>query len=440
MSRRLALVLAPLLLSMAGPWVQAQTAATKSQIPSRTSLARLGLERNWMIVVPLSGSEQVLRISRSTDLFFVQTSEAMLHVYDVETGRHRWSTQLGEQASYARPVSSNSFGVFASCSNIILALDRNTGRPIWRANMSTIPASGTACDEHNLMVGMDTGMVNCYRLREEKGTTPDKILASPELAWNLKTNGRVKTLPLIAENISFLGSDDGRVFATMTKEPTPLYRIKTGGAIGEELGTYGTRMLLIPSADYNLYAVDVLTTKMLWVFPSGAAITQAPMIAGEDIFVINTAGDLSVLEPKTGEPRWTLPTHSARLLAASGAKIYLRTVDNDLLMVDRASGNVVADSAATLQRAGLNLRDYDLSFPNRYDDRLYVGSSSGLVVSLREMGRAAPLPLRKPESEPFAHVPPEGVKEKPAPLPTEPPTDAQPGIEPASPDAAPEFK
>ena len=65
MSRRLALVLAPLLLGMAGPWAQAQTAASSSQIPSRTSLARLGLERNWMIVVPLSGDERVLRISRS---------------------------------------------------------------------------------------------------------------------------------------------------------------------------------------------------------------------------------------------------------------------------------------------------------------------------------------------------------------------------------------
>ena len=194
-----------------------------------------------------------------------------------------------------------------------------------------------------------------------------------------------------------MGSDDGRVFVTMTDEATPLYRVKTGGAIGEELGTYGTRMLLIPSADYNLYALDVLTTEMLWVFPSGAAIDQAPMIAGEDIFVINKAGNLSVLEPKSGVPRWTLPTHSARLLATSGSKVYLRTIDNDLLMVDRASGSVVADPAATLQRAGLNLRDYDLSFPNGYDDRVYVGSSTGLVISLREMGQAVALAAPPPQ-------------------------------------------
>ena len=179
MSRRLVLVLAPLLLGMAGPWVKAQTVASQNQIPSRTSLARLGLERNWMIVVPLGGSEKVLRISRSADLFFIQTNHAMLHVYDVETGRHRWSSRLGEQASYARSVSSNSFAVFTSNSNLILALDRDTGRTIWKANMSTIPTSGTACDERNIIVGMNTGMINCYRLRDEKGKDPDKILDAP---------------------------------------------------------------------------------------------------------------------------------------------------------------------------------------------------------------------------------------------------------------------
>lgn len=426
MSRRLALVLAPLLLGMAGPLVQAQSTVPQDLIPKRTSLARLGLERQWMAVVPVAGSEQVLRISRSKDLFFVQTSQAMLHVYDAETGQHRWSAQLGEQASYARPVSSNSFAVFATCSNIMQALDRNTGRPIWKADLGTIPTSGTTCDEEHLLVGLNTGKINCYRLKKAQERGPDKILDKPALAWNLQTAGKVMTLPLIAERISCLGSNDGRVFVTLTDEPTPLYRVKTGGPIGEGLGTFGTRMLLVPSADYNLYAVDVLTTKILWTFPSGAPFEQAPLIAGEDIFAINTAGNLSLLEPSTGSPKWTLSTPSARLLGTSPTKVYLRSIDNDLLVVDRASGKVVADPAATFQRAGLNLREFDQSFTDRYDDRLFLGTSSGVVVCLREIALTTPQLLRDPKALPFAHVPPEGIKEKPAPLPTETDPAAEP--------------
>lgn len=433
MSRRLALVLAPLLLGMACPWGQAQSTSTSDLIPKRTSLARLGLERQWLIVVPVAGSERVVRISRSSDLFFVQTNEAMLHVYEVESGRHLWSARIGEQASYARPISSNSFAVFATCSNLMLALDRNTGRTIWKSDLTTIPTSGTACDENYILVGLNTGMINCYSLKEEKqkdGT--EKIRDKPSLAWRLKTAGRVRTLPLIAENIVCMGSDDGRVFVNMLADPTPLYRFKTGGPVGEELGTYGTRSLLVPSEDYNLYSIDVLTAKMLWTFPSGAPIMQAPMIVGEDVFVINTAGNLSVLDPKSGAPRWTLPTHSARLLGASRSKVYLRTIDLDLLIVDRATGKVIADPAATLERAGLNLRELDLNFRNRFDDRLYLGSSSGLVVSFREIGETKPFPLREPGAVPFAHVPPEGiVEQRPAP----PPADAEPGAEPVDPNA-----
>ena len=36
-----------------------------------------------------------------------------------------------------------------------------------------------------------------------------------------------------------------------------LYRIATGGEIAAPLGTYGTRTVLIPSADKNVYAVDL---------------------------------------------------------------------------------------------------------------------------------------------------------------------------------------
>ncbi len=85
----------------------------------------------------------------------------------------------------------------------------------------------------------------------------------------------------------------------------PLYRIPTGGPIGEGLGAFGTRTLLIPSADNNLYGVDLLTAKVLWTFPSGAPIEQEPMVADQDIYTVNTAGNLSLIDPATGEPRWT---------------------------------------------------------------------------------------------------------------------------------------
>ena len=131
-----------------------------------------------------------------------------------------------------------------------------------------------------------------------------KIRNTPAEEWGWQTSGPIHTLPLIAEHEIAFGSSDGRVYVVMKHERTTLFRVRTGGPIGDGLAGYGTRTLLIPSADNNLYAVDLLTAQNLWVFPSGAPIDQAPLVAGEDIYSINQSGYLSLLDPTTGNVRW----------------------------------------------------------------------------------------------------------------------------------------
>jgi hypothetical protein len=99
-------------------------------------------------------------------------------------------------------------------------------------------------------------------------------------------------------------------------------------------------------------------------------------------------------------------------------------------MIDRASGRVLADPAATFQRAGLNLREYNLSMLNRYDDRLFFGTSSGMVICLREIGETAPRLLRDPKALRFGYIPPEGIKKTPPPAAAAAETPAEPAAEP----------
>jgi len=420
MFRRLALAWFVALLALGGPQVRAQIPFHKDLIPSRTSLARLGLERQWLVVVPLYGSERLLQISRGQDLFFAQTSEANLHVYEVESGRLLWSVSLGVGAPHPRPISANSFAVFAASANVLSALDRGTGRTIWKVSLPDIPTSGTACDEERVMVGMMNGRIIAYSLLETTPRGDRKIRVRPKEAWSWQTGGPIHTLPLPAEHVVAFGSDDGRVYVAMNDERTMLYRFSTGGAIGNGLGAYNTRTLLIPSADHNLYAVDLWTARPIWSFPSGAPIEQAPLITDDDILVINQRGLLSLVEPKTGQARWTTSTEGGQLVSVSGDKVYLRSYNNDLYEIDRGTGRVIADPAATLQRAGLNLREFGLSFLNRYDDRCYFATQSGVVVCLHQVGLETPRLLRDPNALPFGYIPPEGIQE---PRPEETPID-----------------
>ena len=126
---------------VAGASARAQMPFPVDLLPTRTSLERLGLERQWFGVVPLTETERVLKISLAEGLLFAQTNNAMLLAYDAESGRLLWSMQLGERTGFARGVAANSFAVFVTNANNLYCLDKRTGRLIWQTNLKTIPTS-----------------------------------------------------------------------------------------------------------------------------------------------------------------------------------------------------------------------------------------------------------------------------------------------------------
>ena len=363
------------------------------------------------------------------------TSKANFHTYDAETGRLLWSANLGNQSARPRPASVNKFAVFVTNLNMLYALDRRTGRPIWQYDLHKLPTSATACDEDRLYVGLNDGKIYGYNLKVKDAKGIDSVVSDhPIDLWNWQTNGNIECRPMPGAKLTAFGSDDGKVYVSLTDEPTMLYRIATGGPIGAGLGTHGTRLLLIPSADKNLYGIDFLTARVLWTFPSGAPISQEPMVADDDIFLINDAGRLSSMDPATGSPRWSIATQGGKLLAVGAKRVYLETEFGDLFIIDRASGQTVADPAATLGRYGLNLREFSLGVTNRQNDRLYFGTESGLIVGLHEIGQTSPRLVRDPKALPFGTIPREGIiKEL-----TTPSSALTPGYEPPPSEAKPE--
>ena len=58
--------------------------------------------------------------------------------------------------------------MFGTSADVLIALDRKTGRPIWKKALGTIPTCGTVCDdEDRVMVGTMDGRVDAYSLREK---------------------------------------------------------------------------------------------------------------------------------------------------------------------------------------------------------------------------------------------------------------------------------
>jgi outer membrane protein assembly factor BamB len=428
MSRRLAL--AWLLLSVVGSSTLAQIPIHRDLLPTRTTLARVGLERHWMALVPIVGNERLLRISIADGLLFAQTSDGNFYAFDAESGRQLWVTNLGRRIGIARPASVNSRLVFVANSNYLYALDRQTGRIVWAQNLYVLPTSATTCDEDRVMVGLSNGKLLAFNLIEP-GDKTKALLSQPKEAWNWQTNGPLTSRPMAAGQFVAFGGHDGKLYVALAEKPATepavmLYRIATGGEILANLGAYGQRLLLVPSADKNVYAVDLFTADVKWTYSTGAPVLQEPLVADTDAYVANTAGLLTAIDVNTGAPRWTISTQGGRLISVSGTRVYLESHDNDLFIVDRATGRMLASPEATFRRVGLNLREFTLGPTNSLDDRLYFGTGTGLILCLREIGQLAPRLLRDPKLRPFGSVPPAGLEVKP---PVQPPAET-PSTEP----------
>jgi len=393
-----------------------------------------------MTVVPLTGTERLSEISMDDNLFFAQTDHANFYAFDAETGRLLWGTNLGRRTGDVHPAAANSKLVFLTNSNFLYALDRQTGRLVWMANLEVLPTSAVACDETYVVVGLNSGLLKGFDLREHdkegkviKTENDQTILATrPIPIWNWQTNGPLTSRPLLAGKLVAFGARDGKLYVALTESSTLLYRFASGGEIFAAMNSYGTRTLLIPSEDRNVYSVDLFTGHVNWTSPTGSAVMQQPLVSGDEVFVVNASGILTAIDVHSGQVRWSTSTHGGRLLSVSPTKVYLETHDDDLFIVDRATGRIISEPRATFQRAGLNLRPYDLSVVNALNDRLYLGTKSGVVIGLREIGQLKPTLHRDPKLPPLGYIPPEG-------LPDTQPAPVTPGSEqpPAGQDLAP---
>lgn len=425
MTRRqaLALSLAGVAIAPGGAIAIAQQSLgyPKAPLPTRDTLARLGLERSWYAAVPLGAKgEHVLSMNLAGDMVFVQTDIANLHAYHAETGKYLWGTDLGRPSPDAQPVSVNSDMAFVTNGPQLYALDKRTGRTNWVARMEGSAIGATAATEELAMVGLAKGSLVAFNVRDRTKANPPGRSAGT-FAWTWQTRASITARPLPASKVVAFASQDSRVYVAQLDPHVVLHRFLTGGPIVGSLAALGTRTVIAPSTDGSLYALDLFTGDSRWIMSTGSRFEQEPFVDRETVYAINHAGRMIAVDGKTGTLLWSEGTGGGKILAIGATRVYVISKDRDLSIVDRATGKVLASPRETKDRAGLNLREYDYSYSNDQNDRLYFATKSGFLLCLHDTGQMEPRPLRAPDSKPFGYLPPDGEPR----IATPPPEEAE---------------
>jgi outer membrane protein assembly factor BamB len=354
---------------------------------------------------------------------------------------------------------------FATNGNFMHAIDRATGRKVWSQRMESNASSPVAATLDLVMVGLANGKLHALSLENAKEQRFQKQTGAPGgFAWNFSTTGPIIAEPIPTQKVVAFASTGGKLYVSTIDPPQVLHRSQPMGEIVASMASYGTgpeSLLIVPSTDRNLYGINLFTGEQRWVFPTGAPNTAQPLVGGgassgdpgtqadqmgdPTVYVLNEAGQLFAIDPENGQSRWnqlvpvfgtereridpetgrrevvrqyvrdpatgglaTAPksvgTAADQILALSPTRIYLVNGFGDLAIVDRATGELLAGPADTLQRAGVNLRSYSLANTNDVNDRIYLASPGGSIVCLREIGATSPAPLRESSSEAFGYL------------------------------------
>jgi outer membrane protein assembly factor BamB len=226
---------------------------------------------------------------------------------------------------------------------MVTAREANTGKRLWRKDLSTSTTSGVAAG-NGLVLVMDN-KAELYALNAQKGnvlwqvTLPNQALAVPTIGTNIIL---VKT---VDDQVIALDASTGKtrwVFASGT--PQLILRFGSSPVITGD-------KVLVGSASGKLFLLTLADGTILWeqpiAIPNGATEVQQmvdidlnPVVVKGMVYVATYQGNIAALQLSTGVMSWHKEFSSFTGIALAGEQLFA-TDANSHLWLFRTSDGVV---------------------------------------------------------------------------------------------------
>jgi outer membrane protein assembly factor BamB len=414
--------------------------------PPREALDRLNLKLAWSTHIQMDGKKDGIVNMRLTGKhLLIQTRSGLVTQIEAETGRHDWRNRVGNPYQILQPLTYNSSSVFVLNNNYLYGLDRKDGDIRFQMTLPGGISAPPKADEEQIYLPTVQGRLRTYRLptaemekeiraakaaadaqrdrAESESSKPAgpydqpkiiqkapgdvvKIGIQPYQVWAGTTNIRLDFQPLLGGDVVALASSNGTLIA-FRKYPSEeggtssLYRFQAEGDLLAAPGQYEDTVYL-GSIDANLYAVDMVTGRVLWRHTAGSAIYRKPFATRDDLYVSSERNGLSRLNRETGESLWSITRGKRQLVSQPDLDRVLAVNRKFVYATDRSGRLVVVDRIRGTILSTYDIRDFVVLTPNEWSDRLYLAAQNGLVICLHDREHVLPFDHRKLET-PLGH-------------------------------------
>lgn len=387
------------------------------------ALNRSSGREEWLVDLPATPSSPP---SADAERFYVTLTNGRLSAYAFPGAK---PAGLAGEKSGASTAAANISAAGREAKNASSTASANTNDP--RSSRGASAPSGgsgrtvTVSSSTGARTVTATGILHSNRsavgTKDITRQLRDSVIGeTPRLVWDFQTHLRIHNPPALGTDTMLVVGIDGSVLVLPKAEaPTNPQRRVLDAPVSAPAGHSGDDVYLaaengtvyafhLPSrAEYARITAntrDELEPPITWRFGANAPIRFAPVVAGEDVFVLPERGGLVRLSRATGETIWQSP-RAERFLAANPKFVYATDQFGRLVVVDRASGAHLStlDSSA-----------FVIGATNDQTDRVVLAANDGTVISLNDRAYALPLVQTAPPAAP-AKVEAEPKASKPAP-------------------------
>lgn len=209
---------------------------------------------------------------------------------DMRDGRLNWTYTTSDKIrSTGRLAHGHIF--FGSDDGKLYSVIANNGRLMWEFDSNAAVRSTPFITANRVVFGNEAGDIFGLELNGTK-------------KWAYRARRAVTSSPWVDEDICYIGSFDGFLYAIETDGGYSQWRFRTNGPIiSSPVGDKG--YVYLTSADGKLYCVNKLTGKEKWTFDTGKPIVSSPKLFRDVVYFGGTNKKLYAIEAKTGRELWT---------------------------------------------------------------------------------------------------------------------------------------
>jgi outer membrane protein assembly factor BamB len=395
---------------------------------------RAGLVREWVVQLPFdSGGWQLEHVTVGDGLVVAQTNDGGVHAVSAAPDKRAgqpfpgsvlWSQRIGIPGGPATPPGIGPGLVTVARDQELYALERGTGRILWRDPFGQLPAAGATAIGDWVYAPLTDGSMKRLTVnplqptaetvaaaaakqkpqpRKTAAAARKKDLAAAKPTQDslrpraLDGGGRLeRTVLPLGGGVAWSTADGLLVSLVQVDDTWGRFEFDLRAPAVDSPVTRGGSIFAATVAG-DLARIDLVETGLRGLRAGWHTILDAipdagPFLSGDTVVVSLGESGLAAYSAETGELKWR-NCIAGRVLSIAGDRIWIIDRVGRLSGIDLATGD-------RLERLCLG----GFSFPvvNMASDRLVLASPDGLLVSLAPK---RPLPAPAPAAKPAAAAP-----------------------------------